>query len=193
MATEIENIDSLNDESADDELDAETDIVKVKETAKTLKSNNKKLYARTKKAEGFVQDKDGKWVKPPKSDPAPKPDAANAANKGNEAQFTLKDSRALDNANVHDDDVDDVANYAKFKGVSISEALKDPVMISTLKLKSENRSSANAANAGTARRGSGKISDEKLLEDAAKGILPDSDEDAARLVNLQFQKGRKKK
>jgi hypothetical protein len=192
MATDIENIDSLNDEGADDEIDAETDPEKIKAKAKDLKEKNKKLYARTKKAEGF-ELKDGKWVKPTKPADASKASDANAANKGNEAQYTLKDSRALDAANVHEEDVDEVANYAKYKGISIADALKDPIIKSTLKEKSEQRATAAAANGGTARRGAAKISDEKLLEDASKGLLPDSDEDARRLVQLQSEKGRRKK
>lgn len=68
MANEIENIDSSNDEMdvTDSPVIEEADDVEVlKEKFQKLSDANQKLYARTKKAEGFEQV-DGKWVKPPK-------------------------------------------------------------------------------------------------------------------------------
>jgi hypothetical protein len=54
--------------------------------------------------------------------------------------------------------------------------------------KNEERTVAQATNTGAARRGSSKVSDEKLLELASKGQLPDSDEEIARLYKLRRKK-----
>lgn len=57
-------IDTINDTTdeviIDTTLDAEA-------RAKALEEQNKKLFARAKKAEGFVQDSNGNWVKKEKS------------------------------------------------------------------------------------------------------------------------------
>lgn len=44
------------------------DAEKAEKLAK-LEETNKKLYARAKEAEGFIQDANGEWVKPPKVEP----------------------------------------------------------------------------------------------------------------------------
>jgi hypothetical protein len=56
--TTIETIDSPNDTeiTVNDSANAEQKLL-------ALEEQNKKLYARAKKAEGFVQDSDGNWVK----------------------------------------------------------------------------------------------------------------------------------
>lgn len=50
------SIDTTDDVTIDTTLDAEA-------RAKALEEQNKKLFARAKKAEGFVQDSNGNWVK----------------------------------------------------------------------------------------------------------------------------------
>jgi hypothetical protein len=66
MADPNANADAPNGEIEiviDPGLDPEAKILALEEA-------NKKLFARTKKAEGFVQDADGKWIKKPAA-PAP--------------------------------------------------------------------------------------------------------------------------
>lgn len=127
------------------------------EDVETLKQLNKQLFARAKKAEGFVLI-NGEWVKPEKPAPKvePKPEVLN--NLG----MSLKDIRALQD--VHDDDVDEVTEFAKFKGISIAEAKKLPVIQNLLKDNAEKRASAQAANTGPSKRGTAKVSQEALLE-----------------------------
>lgn len=59
-------------------------------------------------------------------------------------ELSTKDFYALTKANVPEDDVDDVAEFARFKGISIQDALKSPVMKATLADKMENRKTADA-------------------------------------------------
>jgi hypothetical protein len=98
--------------------------------------------------------------------------------------YSLQDIRAL--SDVKDEDVDDIVEYARFKNISISEAKKTTVMQTLLKDREEQRKIAAATATGNSRRGSGKASDESLMENAAKGILPESDEDIARLAAARF-------
>lgn len=57
----IENIDSTNDTA--EELNINLDETSNEVDVDALKEQNKRLYARAKKAEGFVQDSNGSWVK----------------------------------------------------------------------------------------------------------------------------------
>jgi len=120
-------------------------------------------------------------VEPPKKEPLKEPAMPE------KESFSLKDSRAL--TDVHDDDVDDVVDYAKFKGISIPEAKKAPAMVNLLKAKAEERATAEAANAGPSRRGSSDVSVEALTEKANKGELQDSEFD--RLAEARIEQKRK--
>ena len=76
-------------------------------------------------------------------------------------------------------------DYAKYKKISISEALKTPQVKATIALIEENNKVSQAAATGNGRRGSVQISDDLLLANASKGIMPDSDADLNRLVRLK--------
>lgn len=65
----FENADSSNGEG--EELELEVDLEGDSDEVKALKENNKKLFERAKKAEGFVKQPDGSWVK--KAKPTDKP------------------------------------------------------------------------------------------------------------------------
>lgn len=97
---------------------------------------------------------------------------------------------AISKANIEAEDIEDVLEYARFKGLPIVEALKSPVVKATLSEKNELRKSAEATHTGTSRRASSVISDAQLLENARKGILPDSDADLDRLTSLQVNRKR---
>lgn len=101
------------------------------------------------------------------------------------SELSTLDIIAISKANIETDDVEEVVEYAKFKGISVAEALKSNVIQTTLAQKEEMRKTAQATSTGQTRRGSSQISDEKLLADAKKGILPDSDSDIERLAQLK--------
>jgi len=99
--------------------------------------------------------------------------------------LSTSDIYSLMRANVPEDDIAEVSEYARFKGISVAEALNSSVIKSTLAERAEKRNAANATSTGPARRGTAKASDEQLLEKASKGIMPESDDDLVRLIRLQ--------
>ena len=117
---------------------------------------------------------------------------AERANKGTRevapqtnSNVSTKDLYALSKANVAEDDISEVEEFAKFKKVSISEALKSSTLKAILKEKDENRNVANASNVGNTKRASSKISDEALDERASRGEMPESSSDLVRLIKFR--------
>jgi len=125
---------------------------------------------RAEKAEGKL-----KGIKPPGETTKAEP----------KQELSTSDIYSLMRANVPEDDIAEVAEYARFKGISVTEALNSSVIKSTLAERAEKRNAANATSTGAARRGTAKASDEQLLENASKGIMPESDDDLVRLIRLQ--------
>lgn len=171
MDKEIEDVDSQNDVEEEKDLETEEDSAPEGETAEEkterLESANKQLFERAKKAEGF-EKVDGKWIKKAKPVVQTKP-----APKAKEADLSTTDVYALMKADVPEEDVDEVKRGAKVLGVSVSDALKDPVIKGILERKATLRKTAEATNTNTARPGSKKVTDEQVLEDASKGNIPD--------------------
>lgn len=152
--------DSTPDESGDDEVSMK--LKKAEEIAE-----NQRI--RAEKAE--------QQLKALKNKPAEK---ENSKKQG----FDLKDIRALQD--VPDEDVDDVTEYAKFKGISIAEAKKSPVVQTLLKTRAEERATAQAANTGVMRKGATKVSHETILNDFNNGVVSEKDEDVQKLVEAQL-------
>lgn len=103
------------------------------------------------------------------------------------SSISAKDALALVSAKVDAEDYDDIAEWAKFKKVSISEALKDKKIQVLLREKSEERKTANA----TLSRKSGAVSKETpeaIVDRARKGELPTDDDDIAirKLAEAQW-------
>ena len=98
------------------------------------------------------------------------------------SEFSQSDLYALIKNDVAEEDIPEVADYAKLKGITVSEALKSTMVKTLLRTKSEERLSAEASNTGPAKRGSTKNSEDTLLSKAKNGELPNSDEDIMRLV-----------
>ncbi len=154
---------------------------KIKDAFTKFNEDNKQLYARTKKAEGF-EFKDGKWIKPEdikeNEKKAPQTDSG----------LTSKDIFVLIKAGVPEEDIDEVVEYAKLKNISIAEALQNNIVKTILAQNQEIRNVANGTHTGSGKQGAGKVSDQALLDNASKGILPESDEDMKRLTILQRAK-----
>lgn len=170
----IENQDSQNLENEELENENQDDS----EDVDTLKAKNQSLYEQLKKAKGFIRGEDGKWIKKPETKAPVKQEA-----KSDESEnLSPKDLYALSQANVHLDDFDDVVEYAKFKKISIADALKSDVIKATLANKSEYRKTAEVTNTGNARKSVSKVSDEALAENLKKGQVPKKgSEEAERL------------
>jgi len=73
----------------------------------------------------------------------------------------IKDIRALQD--VHDDDIEEVVEFSKFKKISIADAKRNPAIQSLLKTRAEERASALAASTATSKRGSKANSSENIL------------------------------
>lgn len=102
--------------------------------------------------------------------------------------FSPKDYLALSQAGVPADDLDEVTDFAKYKGITIAEALKTSYIQTTLKEKSEERTTANATNTKTGRRGVSRASGRELLKEFdKKGKIPDSDADLDAMLEAEFK------
>lgn len=158
----LETTDDTND-NEDDSFDWKAEALKQKEIAQNQK-------ARAEKAESKV--------KTVKSEPAPK-------SSPKAGELGSKDLIALMEAKVSADDIDEVTDFAKFKGISVAEALKTSYIKSTLAEKAEKRNIAAATNVGGTKRSSGKTPDDVLLTNARNGIMPENDADLDRLLRLR--------
>lgn len=98
-------------------------------------------------------------------------------------------SAAIAKGTVHEDDVERVQKYARLEGITIKEALKNDELKAILEVRNEHRKSAEVANVAPSRRGPARITDEVLIERAAKGDLPESEEDIARLMQAKAKQG----
>lgn len=105
--------------------------------------------------------------------------------------LSTMDIIALSKANLEQEDMAEVLDFAKYKGITVSEALKSNQIKATLQLNAELRNTAAATNTGGAKRSSGKVSDEALMSSASKGNIPENDDEMDRLVRLKMFGGRK--
>ncbi len=105
----------------------------------------------------------------------------------NESALSSRDTIALINAKIHEDDVDDVLEYAKFKKIPVAEAIKSSVVRASLAEKQELRATANATNTGRTRAPNSRVSGEALLDKAQKtGELPDSKEALNAMLDARY-------
>ncbi len=140
-----------------------------------LEEKNKQLFERAKKAEGKAKE-----APPPASAPA-------------EPRLSERDVIALSKADIADEDIDEVLEYARFKKISVSEALKAPVMTQILADKKEQRQPAQATQTTRSSRGSAKVNPEEILAKAERtGELPDTDEGMKALVEARLARRFKK-
>lgn len=94
----------------------------------------------------------------------------------------------LFDAKVKKEDVSDVVEFAKFRKISIAEALKSPVVKTLLKDKEESRRVADATNTGTSRRSNTQPTDDERIEKAVKGDLPESDVEVGKLAQARWNR-----
>ena len=97
-------------------------------------------------------------------------------------ELSSRDIIALTNANIAVDDIDVVLDYAKFKKISVAEALKSSVVKATLAENEEHRKTAAATNTGAGRRGVQQKSEDSLLSEFKSGKVPETDDEMDRLA-----------
>lgn len=87
---------------------------------------------------------------------------------------------ALDNAtlariySIPEEDFDEVLEMSQFKKLSIAETLKLSSVKAILAEKAEFRKTAEATNTGAARRGAQTVSDDTIIANLSKGIIPEA-------------------
>lgn len=179
--------DEGSDESGDQgNVDDVTDPDELKEKLKKSNDANKKLFARLQDSKSLKLDKaTGKWVPKEKKNsqdqgkkkPAPKKD-----------ELTTRDLYALMDAKVPKQDIEEVQDYAKLKGITIEEALETSFVKARLETLAEERQTADAANTGPSRGGSTKPSKSEIRKNAQeKGELPDDQGAIEDLVESRLQ------
>jgi hypothetical protein len=184
---EDENIVNADTSNGEEELDLDLsndteEDTKSDDDVATLKEQNKKLFARAKKAEGF-EFKDGKWVKPVvEKKPEPKAEAPLQ-------ELSAKDALLLAKADVDLEDVDEVVDFAKYRKITIAEALQNPTLKAILTDSQEKRKTALATQTSGPRKTT-TPSLEALTEKAKKGELSESEID--KLVALRMEAKLKK-
>jgi hypothetical protein len=154
----------IEDTQDDDETDYKTEAEKAKELA-----NNYKI--RAEKAESKLKQ----GIKP-------------EIKQGSKSELSTMEAMLIMKSNIDIQDVEAVTKFAKMEGISISEALKSDELRAIIAVKNEKRNVAEASHSGTSRRSSPKVSDDSLLANASKGILPDTDEDFHRLQELRSKR-----
>lgn len=104
-----------------------------------------------------------------------------------EMSLSQPDLIALVKGDVAEEDIDDVADYAKFKNISVKEALKSSVVKSMLAERKEERATAEATQTGAKRKGTSAASGDELLQRAEQGKVPETKEEIAALVDARFK------
>lgn len=163
-------VEPTNDEPTEEinlDLGDEEDV----EVIKAAKAKSDEL-AKNYKIRAEKAEKEAKEAK------ANKPQAENT--------LSTADFYALMQASVPEDDVSEVTEYAAFKKISVAEALKSSTVKTLLAERKEARNVAEATNVGTTRRQNNNASPEKLLENASKGTMPDTDEGLTRLAEARM-------
>lgn len=148
----------LPDDSEQDTTDWKAEAEKAKEIA-----NNQRI--RAEKAEKLAKQ-------------TPKEDAK-------QVNLSTSDIIALTRANINEDDINEVQEYAKFKGISIKDALNSSVVKTLLSDNAEKRNVASATNTSNVKRGPAQASDDVLLARASKGEMPSNDSDLIRLIKAR--------
>ncbi len=170
MADEADDKDkskNIPDDGADDDQDQDDSGAK-SEDVESLKEQNKKLFERAKKAEGFVKDSDGHWVKKPKVEPKPETKSEDK-NKSNAQVSDPVEVAKLANAlsGLSDSEINELTAVAKMRGVSLAEAKKDPLFSAWQAKYLED------AKRERSKRGASQGSSQGEEDKAVEGLIPD--------------------
>jgi len=188
------------DIDVDDDGDEDTDDpTELKEQLRKTKESKDLIYGRMKKAQGYVEKKDaagkvvrddkGRIVWEKKSNSNLKPPERKDNTQQQASTFSEDDLFAfVDNGVRNKDDRDMVKRYAKANDMTITEALGEDTVKTTLANRAEERKTSNATHTDRTRRTTGKQSPESLLSKATNdGELPDSDEDMTKLAEQRWK------
>lgn len=194
---ENQNIGEL-DALIQEKLDADTDFM---ESLADLSDEDKEQAIQDKKSELLTQEFKSLSEKAKEAEKAKElaenykiraEKAEKASKKGNsegdktpknDGELSPRDIIVLTNANIaEEEDIDVVLDYAKFKKISVAEALKSSVVKATLAENEEHRKTAAATNTGAGRRGVQQKSEDSLLSEFKSGKVPETDDEMDRLA-----------
>lgn len=204
MAENIEDTDSINSEKAigDFDYDASDDdarkehFTKLNDQGKRLLDFNRQLFSRAKKAEGFEQDKDGKWFKPEQKlekKPEKKPEALEPKPPSDVdfAQLAFHNTRSDSTKIEHDEDVEFLRETIRETGKPQAYILGSKWFQTELKERQELRATTEATPSGSKRSptASSQTNPEYWL---ARGELPPDTPENRKLredvVNLRYER-----
>lgn len=178
--TKTVSFDALTEEEKEAiELGDKTEEDLIKEWEQQEEEERKKLLDEAQKAKELA---DNYKIRAEKAESKSK-----EVNETPKNDITYLDTIALVKANVHEDDMSDVIEYAKVKKISIAEALKSNVIKNILAERREEEKTAEVTSEGSKRASSSARSSDDLLNDAKSGNLPDNDSDMDRLVNARIK------
>ena len=171
-----DNQESLNPEEENEETSKNTS--EESETSEDSQEDVEVLKKKAKLAENYKirAEKAEKELKAKKSE------------KPQEEKVGLSelDIFALVKANVSEEDLDEVKNFAGYRKISVAEALKDKTLKSILSDRAEERRSAEATET-KGQRPSSQTSPEAVLAKASRGELPEKDEDIEALAKARIE------
>lgn len=175
-----ENINSTNDEK-DSEVDSSTEEVTEQKQEKHVETPEAK-HARLKRQLAQHERKYGI------SSESKETRQTQQEDQGEAQTLSIKDQVALTKANLEDEDIDEVIEYARFKKITIAAALKSDVIQGTLAKRREERATAQATNTGRTRGTSTKVTGETLLSKAQRtGEIPEKEEDLDELLEARYK------
>lgn len=167
-----------DEEDEGDEEDDEDDDENLSEEELRAKLKKQKQIAKNQKIRAEKAESKLKKNAPPSS---------KKSSTKKQAELSTADVFTLVKAGVHEDDTEEIRDYASLKKMTIKEALKTSFIKTLLAEKEEERKTAEAAHTGSSRRSTGRKSSSQILTDAAEGNLPD---DPAALAQARIDKKR---
>lgn len=172
---------SLNEESQKDLIDG-----LVNDTLEQRKAMSKAIKQKRdwrSKAQEKSQVPDNDTTETSTSKPKPRQP------KEDKGDISAKDAILLMKANVdNEEDIDEVARFAKFQNITIGAALQSKTMKTILAERQEERKTAEATHTGPSKKGSSKLTDAQIIENAAQGKFPEDPADLVRARNAQKYK-----
>lgn len=168
MSKEIENQEDYQEEEAQEEEETQEEESE-DNTESELEAKDKKI----KELEDLIARKK-KESKQPKEE---------KIQEASNSDLSQKELYTLMRNNVHEEDVDEVVEYAKLKNIGVDDALQSSVIKAILIDKEETRKTAEVSNTGNTRKGSTSKDADSLVGKARKGTLPESKEDMVKVFN----------
>lgn len=174
----IENNDSENVEEVEEEV-IETPEEKIEEDESEAEiEENESEQDIDLKARIAELEKENKTLKVQKAKIKEKKAAPVEQEK---AELSQKELYSLMQNNVHEDDIDQVVDYAQARKISVQEALQSGTIKAILKENQELRKTQELSNTGTTRKSSAEKDADTLIQKARKGEMPQSEADMKKM------------